>query len=184
MLAEHSQHFKSSLPDALHGIAYTLQTRRSTLPHRVAVPASTIEDACAQIDAIVAGELESSIGVRQLAKDAPRILGVFTGQGSQWPRMGAKLLEASPFVTDRLSELDQSLADLPHGDRPGWTLRDMILVSRESSRVAEAEISQPVCTAVQILLVDMLQLAGIRLEAAVGHSSGLAPIFYQLLILC
>ncbi|KAI0856844.1 hypothetical protein F4860DRAFT_528733 [Xylaria cubensis] len=101
-----------------------------------------------------------------------KILGVITGQGSQWARMGAELLEKSPFVARRLAELDQALAQLPPTDRPSWTLREMILADAKSSRMTEAAISQPLCTAVQVVLVDLLQLNGISVHAAVGHSSG------------
>lgn len=41
-----------------------------------------------------------------------------------------------------------------------------------SSRISEAAISQPLCTAVQIALVDLLKAAGIRFNAVVEHSSG------------
>lgn len=36
----------------------------------------------------------------------------------------------------------------------------------------EAALSQPLCTAVQVILVDLLQAAGIHFTAVVGHSSG------------
>ncbi|KLU90395.1 hypothetical protein MAPG_10249 [Magnaporthiopsis poae ATCC 64411] len=38
--------------------------------------------------------------------------------------------------------------------------------------MGEAAISQPLCTALQIVLVDMLGFAGIKLYSVVGHSSG------------
>lgn len=163
---------KTSLPD----LAYSLQTRRSTLAHRVAITALQVEDARFQIEAIASGEIESTMGTRQLAKASPKILGVFTGQGSQWPRMGAKLLQVSPYVAKRLSELDQALSELPVDNCPTWTLRDMIVADPESSRMAEAAISQPLCTAIQIVLVDLLRLAGVTLHAVVGHSSGLSTV--------
>lgn len=40
------------------------------------------------------------------------------------------------------------------------------------SRVSLAELSQPLCTAVQIAIVDMLAEWGIKPSAVVGHSSG------------
>ena len=43
---------------------------------------------------------------------------------------------------------------------------------REISRVGEAAISQPLCTALQITLVHILYAAGVGLAAVVGHSSG------------
>lgn len=156
----------------LHDLAYSLQSRTSTLPYRVPITASTKEDACAQIDAILNGQMESSIGERQLVKHSPKILGIFTGQGSQWARMGAKLVEESPFVVQRLSELDKSLSELPTDQRPLWVLQDLILAEAEVSKMSDAAISQPVCTAIQIILVDLLEFAGVKFYALVGHSSG------------
>lgn len=86
--------------------------------------------------------------------------------------MGARLLEESPFASKRLAELDDALSSLPADDRPTWTLREMIFADADISRVAEAAISQPLCTAVQVVLVDLLSQAGIELSAVVGHSSG------------
>jgi hybrid polyketide synthase/nonribosomal peptide synthetase ACE1 len=172
MLASHSEYFKSNPEASLQDIAYTLQARRSTLTHRVAISASTVEEAINRMEAIQSGQQDSTIGTRQLTKAAPKILGVFTGQGSQWARMGAMLLETSPFVAKRLAELDHALATSPAGGHPTWKLSEMILAPPESSRMGEAAISQPPCTAVQIILVDLLRIAGVKFHAVVGHSSG------------
>jgi hybrid polyketide synthase/nonribosomal peptide synthetase ACE1 len=173
MLSQYSDFLGANPSISLHDLAYTLQTRRSTLSCRLAIPASTVEDARSQIAAIISGDSEHDLGAHPSTKSDHRILGVFTGQGSQWARMGACLLDHSPYVARRLAELDQALSKLPPTDHPSWSLRDMILADAESSRVAEAAIAQPLCTAVQIVLVDLLRLAGITLHAAVGHSSGI-----------
>ena len=102
----------------------------------------------------------------------PRILGVFTGQGAQWPRMGARLIEASPMASRQIDELDRYLAELPREHRPDWTLRGELCAEPGSSKVYQAYVSQPLCTAVQILLINLLGLAGVKLNAVVGHSSG------------
>lgn len=172
LLSSYSAYLRSNTFVDFHDFAYSLQMRTSTLSHRVAVTAATKEDACSQIDSIANGDRDSTIGTRQLVKASPRILGVFTGQGSQWARMGAKLLEASPYVAQRLSELDKILAEEPASQCPSWTFEEMILADPESSRMGEAAISQPLCTAVQVVLVDLLRLASVKLHAVVGHSSG------------
>ncbi|KAI0413959.1 lovastatin nonaketide synthase [Xylaria grammica] len=172
MLSSYSDYLGSNPSISLHDLAYSLQTRLSTLTCRATVAASTVEDARSQIDAIVSGGNDDALSTRQPTKSSHNILGVFTGQGSQWPRMGAALLENSPYVARRLTELDQVLLELPLTDRPAWTLREMILAEANTSQMTEAAISQPLCTAVQIVLVDLLQLAGITLHAVVGHSSG------------
>lgn len=42
----------------------------------------------------------------------------------------------------------------------------------ETSRVNTAELSQPLCTAIQVALFHKLSSAGVRPAAVVGHSSG------------
>jgi len=51
-------------------------------------------------------------------------------------------------------------------------LEDEILAPTFQSRLAEAEFSQPCCTALQIALVDLLSSWNIKPSAVIGHSSG------------
>ncbi|EXM19870.1 hypothetical protein FOTG_12105 [Fusarium oxysporum f. sp. vasinfectum 25433] len=160
-------------------LAWTLYNRRSTLPYRssVVVPAGSGNSQEAARSAILAEIERLTDSTHKLHRSssvaAPKILGVFSGQGAQWPRMGAVLLESSSWARDRIAELDGYLAELPASDAPDLTLESELLAFKETSRVAEAAISQPLCTAVQVLLVDLIrELAGIQLSAVVGHSSG------------
>lgn len=52
-----------------------------------------------------------------------------------------------------------------------WSV-DEIMAPKKSSRLGQAEISQPCCTALQIALVDLLAAWNIHPAAVVGHSSG------------
>ncbi|KAK4146869.1 uncharacterized protein C8A04DRAFT_25448 [Dichotomopilus funicola] len=157
-------------------LAWTLQTRRTEFPIKAAFSATTIDRLAAKLDtklAAVDASPEATVGTRTTTTGAPRILGVFTGQGAQWATMLAQLIHTSPFVRARLAELDTSLATLPDAaDRPTWTLASQLLAEGTASRLSEAALSQPLCTAVQIVLVDLLRAAGISFSAVVGHSSG------------
>lgn len=51
-------------------------------------------------------------------------------------------------------------------------LPDELRQPQESSRLGEAELSQPVCTAVQVALVNLLRTWNVSPAAVVGHSSG------------
>lgn len=53
-----------------------------------------------------------------------------------------------------------------------WSLTEELNKSQAESRVDEAEISQPACTAVQLALVLLLESWGIKPETVTGHSSG------------
>lgn len=49
---------------------------------------------------------------------------------------------------------------------------DEIMRPNKQSRIGEAELSQPCSTAIQVALVDLLKLYGVRPGVVVGHSSG------------
>ncbi|KAJ5740973.1 hypothetical protein N7493_000845 [Penicillium malachiteum] len=157
-------------------LAWTLYSRRSQLNVKTAFSARTIPQLIQSIDSKlekVKRDGSEAIGIRFSGKAAmPRILGVFTGQGAQWPAMGAALIRSSQFVRDTIERLEVSLATLPPIDRPGWRLKDAMLAGADTSRIAEAAISQPLCTAIQIVLVDLLKTAGLKFSSVVGHSSG------------
>lgn len=158
----------------LRDLAWTLQSRRSALPVKTALSASTVENLVSQIGRKLEEAKKGSdtkIGVRS-RPDKPRLLGVFTGQGAQWATMGAHLIRSSAAVRAKIEELDNSLATLPEADRPSWRIADQLLAGKDVSRLSEAALSQPLCTAIQVVLVDLLRSAGITFKAVVGHSSG------------
>jgi len=97
---------------------------------------------------------------------------MLTGAGAQWPAMGKVLIEAVPFAKDIIQDLDRSLATLPQKYRPSWTLIEQLMLEGDASNVTNATFSQPLCTAVQIMLVELLTAAGLTFKAVVGHSSG------------
>lgn len=67
-------------------------------------------------------------------------------------------------------ECEEALRTIP--EPPSWSLSEELLADSAKSRVSEAQFSQPLCTAIQIGLVDLLRACGIHFSAVVGHSSG------------
>ena len=120
------------------------------------------------------GNPNIAIGTRINAKagSTPKILGVFTGQGAQWSAMGAQLIRTSAYASKMIDILQDSLDSLPAADRPSWKIREQLLAPEGESRLGEAALSQPLCTVVQVILVDLLHAAGVKFSAVVGHSSG------------
>ncbi|KAL5355551.1 hypothetical protein BJX96DRAFT_170776 [Aspergillus floccosus] len=157
-------------------LAWTLNARRSTFQRRVALSSRDIEGLVRKLDDTIE-EFDQSGALKDLDQRKPsserlHVLGVFTGQGAQWARMGAEMIEKSPNAGKIIDNLDRSLQSLPQHDRPSWSLREQILCEASKSQVSMASISQPLCTAIQIMLVDLLREAGIQFSAVVGHSSG------------
>ena len=135
-----------------------------------------------------------------LAADLP-ITFVFTGQGAQWARMGCELYEQNSAFRSTIQTLDQILKELPNA--PRWTIigmissfriqafeltqqLDTILESGLESAINHPSRSQPVCTAVQLALVNLLFSWNIKPTIVLGHSSGNSPLFHPrfLLELC
>ncbi|CAK7201712.1 Type I Iterative PKS [Sporothrix eucalyptigena] len=101
----------------------------------------------------------------------PHILGIFTGQGAQWPGMSKDLFAVSPIYRESIRYLDSVLKSCP--DPPEWTLEDELFKPEDDgSRLREASVAQPVCTALQIGLVDILNRLGLCFSTVIGHSSG------------
>ncbi|KAK0614866.1 hypothetical protein B0T17DRAFT_562985 [Bombardia bombarda] len=177
LLQSYSDFLKSSDSEMINlsDMAWTLQSRRSALPFKVAFAASTVEGLASKIDKKLEQTKSSppgtSVGVRS-SPAKPQLLGVFTGQGAQWATMGAQLIKASAVVREKIDQMDHSLATLPEADRPSWKIADQISAAKGVSRLGEAALSQPLCTAVQVVLVDLLRGAGVTFKAVVGHSSG------------
>ncbi|KAL8879544.1 MAG: hypothetical protein Q9198_002863, partial [Flavoplaca austrocitrina] len=159
-------------------LAITLNSRRSTLPVRVAISGTSKRDVLQAINkelSKVRGSPGAEIGTRPPVIEfdqnrRPRILGVFTGQGAQWPGMGQSLMKRSPLFRDTMEIMEQSLAQLP--DSPDWSLKQELMAPAADSRLSEAELSLPICAAIQVGLVRLLSQTGISFHTVVGHSGG------------
>ncbi|RYP78429.1 hypothetical protein DL771_000614 [Monosporascus sp. 5C6A] len=147
-------------PEALSlaDVAYTLANRREHLPFRSFAVGRRYQPGVASPP--------SSQGKR------PSIVMVFTGQGSQWPQMGRELLRTSAVFRQTIKSLDAHLQSISSSIRPDWKIEDELIKPSRTSRVNEAEFSQPLCTAIQVALVRTLASNGIKPSAVVGHSSG------------
>ncbi|KAK7906589.1 hypothetical protein PG985_016326 [Apiospora marii] len=143
----------ASEQEFLRDLGFTLAERRTQFPWRTAVVANSISSLQESLDTQDPAGPVRADGSRRLAL-------VFTGQGTQWPTMGLGLM-AYPVFRQSLEKADAYLRSL------GCRCK-----KRAMSRVNEAEFSQPLCTALQVALVDLVVSWNVRAEAVVGHSSG------------
>ncbi|KAI2620578.1 hypothetical protein GGR54DRAFT_105320 [Hypoxylon sp. NC1633] len=165
----------------LQDLGYTLHSRRTCFQVTLALTASTVDELCDKIRSTLeeargdAGRVATRrVALRSSRRGKPSMLGVFTGQGAQWAGMGSQLLKTSKAARKTIERLELRLAQLPTSDRPAWSLTQVLLDDPPSSHsdIGKATLSQPLCTAIQILQVDLLRAAGIKFAAVVGHSSG------------
>lgn len=85
----------------------------------------------------------------------------------RYPEMGLGLRRYSVFAT----AINEAEAHLKKMGAP-WSLTEELAKSAPDSRIDDAEISQPACTAVQLALVMLLRSWGVIPAKVLGHSSG------------
>ncbi|KAJ9325440.1 hypothetical protein DTO027B5_5001 [Paecilomyces variotii] len=143
--------------DSLRDLAYTMGARREHLSFR----AASIVHSDMSVTTASFGKAPSS---------PPDIVMVFAGQGAQWPGMGVELFKSNATFRRSILEMDSVLQSLP--DAPAWSIADEISKEHQTSRLYLSSYSQPICTALQVALVNTLFELNIRPYAVIGHSSG------------
>jgi zearalenone synthase (highly reducing iterative type I polyketide synthase) len=161
-----------SSSEFLANLAYTLSGAKSSLSWR----ATCLADSTAELrDSLATKPGSNASRVASSTSNAPRIGYVFTGQGAQWARMGVELLDRSVFresvarSTDYLKEMGCTWDPITELER-----------SPADSKLSHPEISQPICSVLQIALVDELRSWGIIPCKVVGHSSGEIAAAYSI----
>lgn len=167
-------YIKSHPPVNLNDLAWILGTKRTSYPIKAFFSGATRERLLAFMDKqIEIAEAGGEIGVQGYqvnANEVPGTLGIFTGQGAQWAGMARQLILKCRLFRQSIEDCEKSLASLP--DAPSWSLTRELLADEGSSRISEAALAQPLCTAIQVAMIDLTRAAGIKLDAVVGHSSG------------
>ncbi|KAI1407966.1 ketoacyl-synt-domain-containing protein [Hypoxylon sp. FL1857] len=95
---------------------------------------------------------------------------LFTGQGAQWAGMGKEAYLNFPAFADTIRRLDLVLRRLDPA--PEFSIAGLLLHDKAADVINKPHIAQPLCTAVQIALVDIFALWGVTPRVSVGHSSG------------
>lgn len=151
-------------------LAHTLSDRRSRFQWATCVRATSLEDLAKRL------EDPQRKPIRAPAGRLPRIGFVFNGQGAQWAGMGRELLDAYPLFKESMCEADRILRDKYAAP---WSLyEELFQCDNKTTRIDDAEISQPASVAVQLCLVDLLRSWNITPSAVVSHSSGEIPAAY------
>ncbi|KAL5338179.1 ketoacyl-synt-domain-containing protein [Aspergillus crustosus] len=164
-------------PDTrLTDLALALLTRRSTHKYRLALTAASQTELEEKITVEISrhsnGQSSAILRRQPQSQSNPRLLGIFTGQGAQWPQMGVDLIKASTQAQQWMANMQHALQTLPSGYRPDFNLMTELSAPAADSRIHEAVISQPLRTAIQIIQVNLIHSLGLSFSAVVGHSSG------------
>lgn len=158
-LADHLANSKGGQDStSVNDLAYTLSKRRTIFDFRSFAVAPSLRE--------LSTKIEGGLPRFKRTSRRPNAAFVFTGQGAQWPAMGRELLSNAVFR----ASVGRSNAIL---EREGckWDVVD-VLSDPNDRRIDAPEFAQPICTVVQVALVDLLESWGVQPGATVGHSSG------------
>jgi len=147
---------------ALDDVVATAAHRRSTLSHQAAIVAVSPEEAVKRLR-----ELSQSSRRSARVTQKPRVLFVFSGQGSQYPGMGEewdRLPAAGRAVLRRCDRIAR--------EEFGWSVIEELTAPADRSRLAATEYAQPCLFAWQSALAASWRAWGVAPEAVIGHSVG------------
>lgn len=157
-----------SPPETLGDLCYTASLRRDHHNYRLAVVGASpgeMNDRLA--DFLEDQPVRGLAAGRRIPSQPPRIVFVFSGQGTQQAQMGEELFRQEPVFRTVIEECSRLLQPLA-----GWSLLDELLAPAERSRIHETFVAQPALFAFQIALAALWRSWGIEPEAVIGHSLG------------
>lgn len=170
-LAEAYKSFLASGGDrsaTLRDVCYTASMRRSHHDHRLAIVGHSHDELVECLHTYLQGRLRPGTSSGQkVPGQRPRLVFVFSGQGSQWPGMGRELLAQEPIFRQTLLRCQEIMRS--HVD---WALLEELAAGEDRTRLAEISVVQPILFAIQVGLAVLWRAWGIEPDAVVGHSMG------------
>ncbi|KAI1464031.1 putative polyketide synthase [Daldinia caldariorum] len=178
MVKEHQKYIERSevgndkfTPRDLTTLAYLLAQRRTVHSWRVFAVAASASHLVKQLSTQIEPVL--SAHNRKMAF-------IFTGQGAQWVGMAKELFSYSVFQNS-VSEADKFLQSIGCS----WKASDLLLGNYgHEVNIHDPQFAQPLCTIVQIAIVDLMRSFGIHPTISVGHSSGEIAAAYTIGAIC
>ncbi len=165
-------HLRARPEPELAGVAGALALDRARLSHRGVVLAGDAQTLAASLDALARGE--SSDGIFRTApaagREGARVAFLFSGQGSQWPGMGAGLYRAFPVFADALDEVCAALDG--HLERSLKELMFAVEDSEEASLLGRTQFTQPALFALEVALYRLVSSFALKPDFLMGHSIG------------
>jgi 6-methylsalicylic acid synthase len=143
-------------------VGLTLACRRTHLPHRAAVLASSREQLIKRLRELTVSGVGSSTGTVLEAADHGMVW-VFSGHGSQWRGMARELLASDPAFEAVIAGIEPVFVE-----EIGISPREEI----NSEAIRPVSVIQPMIFAVQTALAAVWKASGLRPDAVIGHSVG------------
>lgn len=163
-----AQFASAAAATTLGDACYTANVGRSSFDYRktfVAADASQLVD---QLERFANEGTAEPIERRQGKKRIPKIAMLFTGQGSQYVRMGRALYEQHAVFRQALDRCDELLRPL----LPIPLLSVLYPAEGQASPLDDTAYTQPALFSLEYALARLWQSWGVRPSVAMGHSVG------------
>ncbi|MEM1168906.1 MAG: beta-ketoacyl synthase N-terminal-like domain-containing protein, partial [Cyanobacteria bacterium P01_H01_bin.35] len=158
--------------EKLADICYTANTSRAKFDYRLAIIASNRQELVEKLQQYKQGELVAGIYSGEVTDDSstPKVVFLFTGQGSQYVNMGRQLYETAPPFREAINkcdeilsnELEESLLNILYQDKN----------DTQASLLNQTGYTQPALFAIEYGLFKLWSSWGIQPSIVMGHSVG------------
>lgn len=156
----------------LADICYSANYGRSHLSHRLVITTSTPAQLQAQLAAFTHDSEAPETAYRHLLEtQAPKVVFLYSGQGSQYIHMGRQLFQQEQVFRDALTTCADLL--LPYLERPLLSiLYPETTDAGAAAHLQQTAYTQPALFALQYALTRLWASWGITPDAVLGHSLG------------
>ncbi len=153
---------------SLADVAYSLATTRSAMEQRLAIPATSRDGLLAALAVAAQGQTpQGAVRGRVSTSGVPKVVFVFSGQGSQWLGMGRQLLAEEPVFSQVMAACDRAIVA-----ESGCSVLAELAADEASSRLNRIDIVQPILFSIAVALSALWRSWGVTPDAVVGHSMG------------
>ncbi|SCL50337.1 type I polyketide synthase [Micromonospora peucetia] len=153
-------------PAAPAAVAAALAAR-ARFEHRAVVVGADPAELRAGLAAVAAAEPAPTVATGAAPGDAPRVVFMFPGQGSQWAGMAVELMDTAEVFADRMDECAKAVDAFTD-----WSLLDVVRGVPGAPSLDRVDVVQPVLFAVMVSLAALWRSYGVEPAAVVGHSQG------------
>ncbi len=166
LAAQFECHLQQST-DSLADVCFTANTGRSHFAHRLAMIASTPDEARERLTAFMAGRDNVNVfNGHRLDANPPAITFLFTGYGSQYADMGRQLYDTQPTFRAAIDHCDEIFKSQTGESLKAALYFQASLVTHHSS------IPQPAVFALEYALAVLWKSWGVEPAIVAGHSLG------------